>query len=354
MALIVIYRFFSFLLFLLFVLVSCSEISWRQYNVSGPDEFIAESSFLQEGKIGIQMLNNECVAPLPGGSLLSYEDVIYEDDLLNVALYHPSRFDLMQSIQFLSNQIGGFQVKEGMICLPDIQPVVVAGLTLSEAKEKLTCCYREQVKDVEIFLSFKERSLQKVEITGLTERPFIPVDGRMRLYEVLALAHLSPQANLHSSYVIRDGVKLNIDFVKLLKEGDMSQNVVMRGGDKIYIAAPNECCVFVMGEVLTPGVFPLYTGSMSLREALLLAHGIPFTGNKQRIHIIRGNLECPKIFIISWNYMLTQPNENLLLMPNDIVYVSQKPITQWNLFLKQLEPSLFAILNGYAISSMIK
>ena len=39
----------------------------------------------------------------------------------------------------------------------------------------------------------------------------------------------------------------------------------------------------------------------------------------------------------------------LLLIPGDVVYVSQKPITEWNIFLTQLAPTLDALLSAQAI-----
>jgi polysaccharide export outer membrane protein len=127
--------------------------------------------------------------------------------------------------------------------------------------------------------------------------------------------------------------------IKLLKEGDMQQNIVMRGGDKIYIAEPSASSLMVMGEVIRERVVNLPTGSMSLRHALAEAGGIPFTGDKSYIQVIRGNIAKPKIYTLSWEHVIHLSNESLLLMPGDIVYVAAKPITEWNRFISQLLPS---------------
>ena len=71
-----------------------------------------------------------------------------------------------------------------------------------------------------------------MELTGLVEISTVPVDGKIRLYEVIAKAHIAPQANYFKSYVIRQGQPLSIDLHQLIHKGDMSQNIVMRGGDK--------------------------------------------------------------------------------------------------------------------------
>ena len=50
------------------------------------------------------------------------------------------------------------------------------------------------------------------------------------------MIYFCSNANLFMSYVIREGRPLPIDLYKLMNEGDMDQNIVMRGGDKIFIA----------------------------------------------------------------------------------------------------------------------
>jgi polysaccharide export outer membrane protein len=171
----------------------------------------------------------------------------------------------------------------------------------------------------------------------------VPVDGKIRLYEVLCKAHVPNGANLFNSYVHRCGKKLPIDLYRLMHDGDMDYNIVMRGGDKIYIADPQDARVMVMGEVLMPKPIPLPCGSMSLREALVSAGGIPFTGNRNCIQVIRGNMLKPKIYLLSWEQIIHLPNDSLLLMPGDTVYVSETPITQWNRFISQLLPSLSGV-----------
>lgn len=331
-------------------MVSCSSdrISY-QYDVYGADEFVIDSYSIRQGKEEILALEGICLPPLDPSYMEEYQDVIAEDDILNIAVYHPTRRDLMDAFQFINHAVGGFKVYEGKVDLPDIPPVEVAGLTLDEAKAKLQKRLSEEVKDIEVFLTYRDRLTRKVEIAGLTAVPTVPVDGKIRLYEVLAKCHLPPQANLFMSYISRDGCPLNVDLYKLMNEGDMCQNIVMRGGDKIYIANPADSAVMMMGEVLHPKAVQLPYGFMSLREAIVMAGGIPFTGDKKCIQVIRGNLQCPKIYILSWNHIIHLPNDSLLLMPGDTVYVAAKPITEWNRFIDQLLPSFGGVQAAYGI-----
>lgn len=123
----------------------------------------------------------------------------------------------------------------------------------------------------------------------------------------------------------------------------MSQNIVMRGGDKIYIADAAASTLMVMGEVRQEKVIDVPSGSLSLREALALAGGIPYTGDKGCIQVIRGNILRPKIYTLNWKHVMRLPTTSLLLMPGDIVYVAATPITEWNRFITQIFPTLTGI-----------
>ena len=325
----------------------------HDYDVMGADEFVIDSYKIRQGKFSILEMEGICVEDLPDDAMLEYKDVIAEDDILNIALYHPKRKDLMEAFQFINGSFGGFRVINGEVDLPDIDAVRIEGLTLEESRMVLQNKFREQIQDVEIFIKYKDRLTRRVELTGMVANASVPVDGKIRLYEVIANAHIPTDANLFMSYVIRNGCPLAVDLHKLINEGDMCQNIVMRGGDKIFIANKTDSNVMIMGEVNSPKPVYLPYGYMSLREALVHAGGIPFTGNKQHIQVIRGNLQCPKIYLLAWQHIIHLPNDSLLLMPGDTVYVTATPITEWNRFISQLLPSAQAFQTGWGVYQIV-
>lgn len=317
---------------------SCSE-SYMGKELYGSDEFVMDSYRILEGKFSILEMQGICSEPLDESLLEEYQDTIHEDDILQIAVFHPKRDDITQAVQTIGQSIG-FKVTEGKIRLPDLAPIEVAGLTLEQAREKVQDHYNSQIRDTEVFIAYKDRIVRKVELAGLVSMPSIPVDGKIRLFDVLSKARVPPDANLFKSYVMREGKSLSVDIVKLLKQGDMSQNIVMRGGDKIYIAEPSAATLMVMGEVGCERVISLPAGSTSLRHALAEAGGIPFTGDRSYIQVIRGSILQPKIYTLNWELVVHLPNQSLLLMPGDIVFVAAKPITNWNRFISQIPPSL--------------
>lgn len=305
----------------------------------GADEFVMDSYKIREGKLSILEMEGVCLEPLACELLQEYPDTICDDDVLQVAVFHPKRVDIGQAVQEIGQSVG-YRVSGGMVKLPDLPPVYVAGLGLEEARLKIQELYNKEISDTEVFLAYKDRIVRKVELAGMVSIPSVPVDGKIRLFDVLAKAKIPTDANLFKSYVERCGQLLPVDLVKLLKEGDMSQNIVMRGGDKIYIAESAAASLMVMGEVAAERIIHLPYGSMSLRHALAQAGGIPYTGDKSYIQVIRGSISKPKIYTLSWEHVIHLPNDSLLLMPGDIVYVATKPITEWNRFISQIIPSI--------------
>lgn len=340
---------FALPLLLLLLLTGCCARPCRDYSVVGASEFVIDSYKIRQGKLAILEMEGVCVDSLPYDAMDEFVDVVAENDILSIVVFHPTRKDMMDSINHINNIVGGFRVYQGRVDIPDIPPVTVAGLTLDEARESIKEAFNRQIADTEVFVKYQDRLSRKVELAGMVATDSVPIDGRIRLFEVIAKARIPHNANLYMSYVLRDGEPLALDLHKLMNEGDMTQNIVMRGGDKIFIAAPSDAKVMVMGEVGLPRPIDLPYGFMSLREALVQARGIPFTGNKRNIQVIRGNIPCPKIYCLSWEHIIHLPNDSLLLMPGDTVYVSEKPITKWNRFIDQLLPSMTGFEAGYGL-----
>lgn len=315
------------------------------------EEFVMDSQQIAQGKMAILALEEQDSACF-SEHLSPGNDVIINGDELSITLYCPQRPDRVDALEIINGRTG-FRVCEGKINLPHLSSLEVEGLTLNEGKEKIQSAYSEQLSHAQIFINFKKRRERQVQIIGAGKN-MIAVDGRMRLSEVLAKARLHPYANLFKSYVMRNGQQLPIDFYKLIHEGDESQNIVMQGGDQIFIANATDASIMVTGEIRHSLMIPIPYGFISLREALVMAGGIPFTGNRNCIQVIRGDLTRPKIYFLTWKEMIHFPNQSLLLMPGDVVVLSEKPITQWNRFIDQLQPSRACMQTGYNVYEFCK
>lgn len=327
---------------LLLISQACTNAPYRGSDVLGADEFVMDSYRIREGKFSILQMEGKSNDELDPSLLNDYEDTINDGDVLQIALYHPSRKDLTEAVEQIGVSVG-FTVSQGVVYLPDLEPVSVAGLTLSQARAAIQEQYRMQIRDIDVFLTYKDRIERKVELAGLVGVPRVPIDGRLRLFETLAIARVPTNANLFKSYVVREDKMLPVDLYKLLKEGDMAQNVVMRGGDKVYIADPSASTLMVLGEVGKEKVVEIPDGFMTLRKALAEAGGITTAGDRSYIQVIRGNIQHPKIYTLNWEHVIRLPNDSMLLIPGDIVFVAATPMTEWNRFVNQLLPTFIAL-----------
>ena len=275
-----------------------------------------------------------------------------DGDELSIALYNPSRDDRVNALRTI-NQTAGFRVCDGTIALPHLGLIEAEGLTLNELRERVQSVYREQLPDGKIFLNFKKKKERFVQIIG-ARKGMVSVDGGTRLNEVLAKAVIPPRINLFKSNVMRDGNQLPVDLYKLIHEGDETQNIVMQGGDQIFLAQGSDGAVLVTGEIAKSTIIPVPYGMISLREAIAIAGGIPFTGDQSCIGVVRGDFIRPKVYCLNWKELNHVSNQSLLLMPGDVVLISEKPITQWNRFIDQLQPSLSNMQTTYDIYELTR
>lgn len=335
-------RIFSSFFLIGCLLFSCSNPPYRGSEVLGADEFVIDSYKIREGKFGILSFEGRNGNHLDPQLLEEYSVRIANGDAFHLSLFHPTRSDLVAAIERVGAK-GGFVVENNMLTLPSLKPIPVVGLTLAEVKQRIQKRYLDEIDDIEVFLSFAEQRSKKVEIVGAVHLSNIDADGRKRLFDVIAQARIPQNANFFKSYIERDGNLLPVDMKKLIVDGDMSQNIVVKGGDKIFIAPSQMSSIMVMGEVKRPGSIDIASGSISIKEALAKVGGIPFTGDKSYIQVIRGSLISPKIYTLHWKHIVRLPNSSMLLMPGDMVYVAATPIAEWNRFVTQIFPTITAV-----------
>src|SRR5580698_9548825 len=120
------------LFLVLAIISSCTNPPYRGRDVLGAEDFVMDSYRIREGKLSILSLEGKNYEELSSALLEEYQDVINNGDVLQIAVYHPTRSDLVESVQRIG-QVVGFRVTEGKIFLPDLPPAEVAGLTLHQA-----------------------------------------------------------------------------------------------------------------------------------------------------------------------------------------------------------------------------
>jgi polysaccharide export outer membrane protein len=115
-----------------------------------------------------------------------------------------------------------------------------------------------------------------------------------------------------------------VDFQRLLREGDLSQNVYLQADDFIYVPPLKSSQVHILGAVLQPRSERM-SGSLTVIQAIALAGGTVPDACLPNVAILRGSLAHPQIAIVAVNDVLQGKAPDVRLDPGDIVYVPYTP-----------------------------
>lgn len=246
---------------------------------------------------------------------------------------------------------------DGTISVAPIGLVKLAGLTLPTAGQLLNDKYGKYIRNCNVVLEPVTLKNYTFTIGGTVTEPGIyPFTfGSFRLTDAIAMAKglLSVGntgeklllADLANAYIVRDGRILPVDFSKALEDGDPLHNIPIMSGDYIYIPSLETGKITVLGEVDEPDCIP-YQPNLTLLQAIALVGGLKET-NSRDIKVIRGGLKTPIVYTINIRDMQLGRIMDFALKPKDIVFVPRDPISEWNVIVRQILPSI-QLLNGLA------
>ena len=241
--------------------------------------------------------------------------------------------------------------------------VDVWGLTLTEAKTRLehsfTNYFREQPRIAMTLRGVESKRLWvlgSVQVPGvytmatpLTLLESIAMAGgtlSMTSFQDQSAAGIGEElADLTRSFVLRRGELVPVDFKRLLYEGDFSQNIYLEPDDFIYLPSAVARQVYVLGAVGQPRPVPFIEG-MTVAGAVASAYGTLRDAYESQVAVVSGSLSTPEITIVDYRKVIRGEAADVLLKPNDIVYVPLSPY-------RYLRRYVDVILNTFVSSSAI-
>lgn len=131
-------------------------------------------------------------------------------------------------------------------------------------------------------------------------------------------------ADLQRSFVIRQGQLLPVDFQRLLREGDVSQNIYLQPDDFVYLPSEAGRDIHVLGAVGQPRGLN-FTEQLTLVSAVARAGGTVKDAYLSHVAIVRGSLTQPKIAVVDYRAIVRGQAPDVRLEPHDIVYVPFAP-----------------------------
>jgi polysaccharide biosynthesis/export protein len=182
---------------------------------------------------------------------------------------------------------------DGTISMPYLSRVLLAGLSLQEAQDKITALLKKDyLKNPQVRIEVDQFKARSVLVTGEVRTPGkVTLPGTtMSLLEALALAGSPTQSASNEVLVMHppkpgekapDPITINR---KDLELGRAGRDVTLQDGDIVNIPVAKR--FYISGYVKNPGSFVLDTGT-TVSQAIILAGGLNDRGTDRRIKIGR-------------------------------------------------------------------
>lgn len=310
-----------------------------------------------------------------------YRYVIRPADVLLISVPTIVSFNSVNAPSVLGAQGEGYVVyNDGTIYLPYSGSVQVGGLTLKEAQERIVQALSGFLRSPQVIVALQDFRSQRVMVTGQVQKPgYLPVtDVPLTLIGALStvggitelrgsadprmLSGITQQNQILSEYpdlshvvLKRGGQSFTIDVKKVLSSGDVNRDLLLIDGDVVVVPSQQRSNIFVLGEVLRPGLLEVNRENTNLADALQACGGInQQTANASRVYVIRGESKKPTVFHLDAG----RPDAMLLaqkfqLLASDVVFVSETRTTRWNRGLMQILPSVQGLLSTAVIANTI-
>jgi protein involved in polysaccharide export with SLBB domain len=280
---------------------------------------------------------------------------------------------------------------DGRLMIAPIGPIDVTGMTMDELHDLLIEKFKFYLNEPRITLKLDRTKSLVVPVTGAVLRPgsveMIPgiastAGGIMQLNNDVASQRRSPilsnllvsaggvsyDADIEHIRIKNDydGTELEVNLLKYLTEGDASQDIYLVAGDSIHVPrldsplaidpdkykvfqratfAPRTVPVKVVGYVRQPGLIQLQPEqSTNLNSAIVSAGGY-LMESAYMPPKVRISRQTEQGKLIEW--WVDPRKDDVMLMPNDMVYVPQKALPRAGLFFDYMA-RVVAPFNGVA------
>lgn len=257
-----------------------------------------------------------------------------------------------------SKPVSMLVMPNGTISMAPVGYVKIGGLTIPQATALLQENYRKYIRNCTITLEPRKVTPDSFAIGGVVQAPGVYpfIFGSFRVTDAVATAKgfLSINnsygdryelADLENAYLVRKGKILPVDFVEALTKRNPLHNIPIIDGDYIHIPSLETGKVTVLGETAKQDCIP-YQPNLTLLQAIAYCGGLKTT-NSRDVKVIRGGLKNPVVFTLDIREIRYGRVMDFPLRPRDIVFVPRDAISEWNVLITQILPTI-QVLNGLA------
>lgn len=208
----------------------------------------------------------------------------------------------------------------GTITFPLIGSVELGGLTIPAAELRIATGLRDggYVVQPQVNIQLLQVRGSQVTVLGMVGRPGrYPIETtNTKLSDMLAIAGGVVPAGSDVLVLsgVRDGkpMRMEIDIPAMFQKGDFSKDILLRGGDTIYVdRAP---LFYIYGEVQRPGSYRIERG-MTVRHALAQAGGVSLRGTERGLRLYRRDAEGKAA--------ISEPDHDAAVRPDDVFHIRE-------------------------------
>jgi len=274
-------------------------------------------------------------------------DVLKEFDAQPDTDYRLSEGDEIQIDVWGRPELSGKHLvgPDGKITLPYAGVMKVSELTRSEVEHDVAERWKNFYEGLNVTVSVVKYEGNRIFVLGRVATPgVLHFDGQPTLLEAVARAGGLPavgngteKPGLTRCIVFRGGDKVVwIDLRSLLNGTNLALNIHLRRDDTLYLPDGDDQLVYVMGEVLRPGVVRL-TPDMTFMDALGQAGG-PTKDAGGTIRLVRHAAGIDKE--IPFKDLVTkQKDQNVALENGDVIYVPRSGMAKLGYIMAVLSPA---------------
>ena len=172
--------------------------------------------------------------------------------------------------------------RDGYLLIKDIAPVLLAGLTFIEAKQRISEVVSGYTSGLQAYVSMGALRSIQVFVVGEGYQPGTYTLSSMSTLTnaLFASGGIRTEGSLRDIQVRRNGTQIqSFDFYDFLLKGDNSKDITLKSGDVIFIP-PVKNSIGISGEVRRPGIFELKEGE-TISDLLLFAGGLLSTADNK-------------------------------------------------------------------------
>lgn len=277
----------------------------------------------------------------------SWDYRIGPGDLLNIIVFdHPEL--TLPAGPLVDSPSAGFSIQaDGSFFYPFIGQVEARGRSVQSVRSEITERLAEFIPDPQVEVRIEQFNSQGVNVTGSVAEPnrqALDSVGLTLLEAISAAGGATDTADLTRVSLQRGGKVYAIDLKAFTENGFAENNPLLRDGDVVNVPLRRTAEVYVLGEILRPGIVDVSIEQVNLTQAISRLGGANGPRADARgvfvFRIIDGRMTVFQLDTATPVGLLL--GTRFLLQSGDVVYVTRSPLQRWNDTISRLLPTVQA------------